>query len=1004
MTLSDGIRGPGVLGVRVYRVLFLSMNRRVCWSGERVCKVPHWGDRTLEAILTACCKSCPRRARQPVRASSRPDRGDPPDERPHSTELPAFPNAKSYASRRAPEASKDGEGPRLPYLTTRLRGSHSFHHCLEYTRLGGSVVRNYGWKLLLLGCLLPSLHAADKPVSFSADIRPVFEASCWKCHGAAVQLSKLDLRTRELAIKGGQRGAAIVPGKSSESRLYRVVAGLEKPSMPLDGKLTAAQISIIKDWIDQGAPWGADSSGRRDLPPEPAQLAALEEMPISPEARQYWAFQKPIRAPLPETRFTNPIDRFLEKTREEKGLKTAPRADRNTLVRRAYMDLIGLPPSPAETAAFLADESPRAWETLIDRLLADPHYGERWGRHWLDVARYADSNGFEHDYDRPNAWRYRDYVIRAFNWDKPYNTFLAEQIAGDELDQANDDSMIATGFLRSYAKVGYREKDNPNNRFDYLDDMIGTIGRGVLGLTVNCARCHNHKFDPISQKDYYRMQASLFGYVETDYPLAPRDQVEAFERKTAEIGAQVAASRQAIQKIEEPYRERVAQEKYKKYPSNVQLAIAVPEARRTPGETLLAEQVIRTTSVSGAEVDRIMAADDLAQKRVLNERIKAFESQRPKPLPTAAIVTDGDYRFVPDGPGDEPAPGKGVKHEAIEGSFLFKGPGRYQAPPSYFLIRGDPESHGSLMRPGFIGVITSGNPPVEDPPANGKTSGRRRALAAWLGSPENPLTARVMVNRIWSHHFGNGIVATLDNFGKMGELPTNPQLLDWLAVEFMQRGWSVKQMHRLIMTSEAYRMSSQYQDSADAVQDPENRYLWRYPIQRLDAEIVRDAILATSGALDLTIGGPPVFPHIPAEILASMTEGIWKKEEDGPQAWRRSVYVYRKRGLVFPMFEVFDLPDQNTSCGRRNVSTVPTQALTLLNDAFVLRQAKLFADRVTEAAPGDSIKQVDLAYRIALSRSPREDEAKLAADFLSKRTLADFTHVLLNLNEFLYVR
>ena len=274
----------------------------------------------------------------------------------------------------------------------------------------------------------------------------------------------------------------------------------------------------------------------------------------------------------------------------------------------------------------------------------------------------------------------------------------------------------------------------------------------------------------------------------------------------------------------------------------------------------------------------------------------------------------------------------------------------------------------------------------------------------WLGSPENPLTSRVIVNRIWSHHFGRGIVATLDNFGKMGEPPTHPQLLDWLAVEFMDRGWSVKQLHRLIMTSEAYRMSSQFQDSASAAQDPNAVYLWRYPIQRLDAEIVRDAIMSVSGALDLTVGGPPVFPHIPAEILASMSEGIWKRQEDGPQSWRRSVYVYRKRGLVFPMFEVFDLPDQNTTCGRRNVSTVPTQALTMLNDEFVLRQAKLFADRVKEAAPGDPARQIDLAYRIALSRSPREEEARLAADFLRKRSLADFTHVLLNLNEFLYVR
>jgi hypothetical protein len=853
---------------------------------------------------------------------------------------------------------------------------------------------------------LAPLDAADKPVSFVTDIRPIFEGSCWKCHGGSVQLSKLDLRTREAAVKGGQRGPAIAPGKAAESRLYRVVAGLEEPSMPLNDKLNPAQVSTIKDWIEQGALWDTDATNAKEARSDTESLAALEDMAITPDARQYWAFQKPARAPLPllQTNLTNPIDIFLEKRRAERGLKMAPRADRNTLLRRAYMDLIGLPPSPAETAAFLADESSRAWESVIDHLLTSPHYGERWGRHWLDVARYADSNGFEHDFDRPNAWRYRDYVIRAFNQDKPYNTFIAEQIAGDELDRVTDDSMIATGFLRCYAKVGYREKDNPNNRFEYLDDMIGTIGRGVLGLTVNCARCHNHKFDPISQKDYYRMQASLFGYVETDYPLAPKNQVEAYEKKTAEIDKQVAPLRQTIRQIEEPYRQRLAQEKYKKYPSNVQRAIGIPEDRRTPGEALLAGQVIRTTSVSSTEIDRIMVGVDLTRKRELNERIRALEGKRPKPLPSASIVTDGDYRFAPDGPGDEPAPGKGVKRDDVEGTFLFTGPGRYQPPPSYFLVRGDPESRGSLMQPGFIGVITYGNPPAEDPPAHGRTSGRRKALAEWLGSPGNPLTARVIVNRIWSHHFGTGIVASLDNFGKMGQSPTHPELLDWLAVEFMERGWSVKQIHRLIMTSEAYRMSSQHEDSTAAAQDPENRYLWRYPIQRLDAEIVRDAIMAVSGALDLKMGGPPVFPHIPGEILASMSGGIWKREEDGPQSWRRSVYVYRKRGLVFPMFEVFDLPDQNATCGRRNVSTVPTQALALMNDAFVVRQAKLFAERVKEAAPGDSARQIDLAYRIALSRPPREDEAQLAADFLRKRTLADFTNVLLNLNEFVYVR
>ncbi len=846
------------------------------------------------------------------------------------------------------------------------------------------------------------LAAADKPVSFAKDIEPVLQASCWKCHGSAIQLSKLDLRTRDAVLKGGEKGPAIVPGRAEESKLYRLVAGIEKPAMPMDGKLTAGQISAIKDWINQGAPWEATTAAKQDS----GSTASLEDMPIPPEARKYWAFQKPVRYPVPavSTESRNPVDRFLEKTRREKGLASAPRADRITLLRRAYMDLIGLPPTQTEAAEFLADNSPRAWEKLIEKLLASPHYGERWGRHWLDVARYADSNGFEHDFNRPNAWRYRDYVVRAFNKDTPYNVFLAEQLAGDELDWVTEDSLIATGFLRSYAKVGFREKDNPQFRYEYLDDMIATIGRGVLGLTVQCARCHNHKFDPIPQKDYYKMQASLFGYVETDFPLTSRDQAEAYEKKVAEIDAKILPLKAQIREIEEPYRLKLAPAKYKKYPANVQRAIAIPEDKRTPGEALLANQVIRTTSVSSDEIDRIISPEDLANKKSLSAEISALEKQRPKPIPMAAGVTDGDYRFTPDAAGDEPAPGKGVKREAVEGSYLHKGPGRYQAPPSYFLIRGDIESRGSQMKPGFVTVATYGNPPTEDPPADGNTSGRRRALAEWLGSPDNPLTARVIVNRIWNHHFGRGIVATLDNFGKMGEKPTHPELLDWLAVEFINRGWSIKEMHRLLMTSDAYRMSSQFNDAGDVANDPENNYLWRFRIQRLDAEIVRDDIMAVSGTLNLKMGGPAVFPHLPREILKSMTYGIWNNQEDGPDVWRRSIYVYRKRGLPFPMFEVFDLPDQNISCGRRNVSTVPTQALTLLNDEFVLRQAKLFADRVKEAAPNDPAKQIDLAYRIALTRPPDDKEMAIGMDFLKKQSLADFAQVVLNLNEFLYVR
>ena len=811
-----------------------------------------------------------------------------------------------------------------------------------------------------------------------------------------MQLSKLNLSTRELALAGGQHGIVLVPGNAEKSRLYRMVAGLEKPTMPLDGKLTASQVESIKLWIDQGAVWEGTAA------PVSGPVSANEDAPVPAEARNYWAFRLPVaHAPPAEG---NPIDAFIHRELEKRGLHPAPMADRRTLLRRAYMDLIGLPPTLAETDEYLNDQKPGAWERLIERLLASPHYGERWGRHWLDVARYADSNGFEHDFDRPNAWRYRDYVIRAFNEDKPYNTFLREQIAGDEIQNVTQDSLIATGFLRQYAKVGFREKDNPENRYDYLDDMIGTIGRGVLGLTVQCARCHDHKFDPITQRDYYRMQASLFGYVEVDQPLTSAEEAARYEKKNAEVTARVNEVKARLRELEQPYKDRLLPAKYRKFPANVQEAIATPKEKRTPGQVLLADQVIRTVSVSPAEIDRIMTPEDLAAEKKLNAEIASIEKERPKPIPVAAGITDGDYRFTPDGPGDEPAPGKGVKREAIEGSFLHTGPGRYETPPSYLLIRGDPNSKGPRMQPGFIRVVTYGNPPVELTPATPNTSGRRLALAEWLVSPENPLTARVIVNRIWHHHFGRGIVPTLDNFGKMGELPSHPELLDWLATEFVKQGWSIKQMHRLIMTSETYKMASQFDDAEDLAKDPQDRYYWRYRMQRVDAEILRDEILSVSGGLNAEMFGRPVFPVLPQDVLASMNYGIWKQTEDGPAVWRRSVYVYRKRGLPYPLLDIFDLPNQNLSCGARNVSTVPTQALTLMNDDFVLKQAQLFANRVEEAAHGDAPAEVDLAYRLALSRPPDAREKRMAVDFLQTRKLVDLTDVLFNLNEFLYVR
>jgi len=892
-----------------------------------------------------------------------------------------------------------------------------------WVRLAGVLLLSGGWA------------AAQQSVSFLQDVLPILTNQCFKCHGEALQLSGLDLRSRAGMLKGGQHGPSMQPGNPEASRLYRRVAGLEKPAMPMDGALSDRQVAVLREWIRRGAVWpGSPVTQATEASAAPA---LPEEMEISAEARQYWAFRKPVRPPVPRVSnqawARHPIDAFLMQALENNALSPAPPADRFTLARRAYLDLLGLPPSPEQVAAFVNNSSPEAWENLIERLLGSPHYGERWGRHWLDVARYADSSGFEHDRDRPVAWRYRDYVIDSFNRDTPYNVFVAEQLAGDELDWTSHPSKVATGFLRAGPRVDYREKDNPQYRFDYLDDMIATTSQGFLGLTTQCARCHNHKFDPIPQKDYYRLQAAFFAYVDVNHYLAPEEEVRAFLAKQEEIDSLVKPLGDEVAEIEAPYRKKVfIAEVLHRFPEDAQIAVKTPEAERTPGQKLLADQLIRAVGVPTGAVEQALRADDKAKREALLAKIRALEAQRPKPLPYATGVTDGDYRFAPDSYGDEPAPGKGIKRDPhLQGSFLAQGEGIYQPPPSYFLFRGEMESRGPQMEPGFLTVVSSGKPPTAIPPSHGRTSGRRRALAEWIGSADNPLTARVMTNRIWHHHFGRGIVSTVNNLGKMGQPPTHPELLDWLAAEFVSRGWSVKQMHRLIMTSNAYKMASQFENAANQKADPENKLLWKFRMQRLEAEPLRDAILSVSGKLDLKLGGPPIFPKVDRTVLASMKYGIWEVEEDTPKVWRRSVYVYRKRGLPFPMFEVFDLPDQNVSCSGRNVSTVPTQALTLLNNEFVLRQARLFAERVAGEAAPDPSAQLTRAYEVALGREPGDQEKQLGLEFLDRQrkfhatrvsdtamasppvrgvreadlaALADLAHVMLNLNEFVYLR
>ena len=829
--------------------------------------------------------------------------------------------------------------------------------------------------------------AAETP-DFAREIAPLLEERCVQCHGDKQQLGGLRLDSREAMLRGGQHGASVQPGDAAGSLLYRHVAGLAEPRMPFGGALAAAEIDALEHWIEAGAAWEAEGGQAEKV---------------------WWSFAKPVRRDPPDPEIHS-VDWFLAKRLQAEGLEPAPRADPRTLVRRAYLDLTGLLPPPEAVDAFAADPSEEAYARLVDELLDSPRYGERWGRHWLDAVRYADSSGYEHDYDQPHAWRYRDYVIRAFNEDRPYDRFVQEQLAGDEIERPGPDTLIATGMLRVGPRVLFREKDNPQYRYTYLDDMIATTGRVFLGLTVDCARCHDHKFDPITQLDYYRTLAVFFPYVRYDFPLADEDATRRHETLTAEVDARIAPLKQRIAALEEPYRELALKQRLERFPAEIQEAVRTPPDERSAGQQLLAAQVQYAKT---AVVDDLLPEAQRAERQSLQTKIQALEAEYPEPLPAAMGIRDGDYRFAPNGLGDDEQPGKGNREDFgdIEGTWL---PTKnYEPPAAHFLPTADYRSKGSVVQPGYLESLAGGRPFRASPPQDGRiSSGRRLALAKWIASADNPLTARVMANRIWMHHFGEGLVRTASNFGRMGTRPTHPELLDWLATEFVRQGWSVKAMHRLIMTSESYRMASAHADADAQRADPDNQLLWRFRQRRLEGEAIRDIILAASGKLNPAAGGPGFFPPIPQEVRDSFPKGKWEMAEPGPANWRRSVYAYAKRGLPYPLFEVFDQPNMNVTCERRTTTTVPTQALTLLNNEFALRQARFFAERVLGLA-GSAADRIQAAYRIALSRPPTARELQANLDFLRRQeayhqgdalaALTDLCDVVLNLNEFLYV-
>jgi hypothetical protein len=816
------------------------------------------------------------------------------------------------------------------------------------------------WLLaLLVSAAAMAETSADKAVS-------ILQQNCAACHGAALKMSNLDLRTRESILAGGDHGPAIEPGNPDKSRLYRFVAGLENPTMPPGKKLPDEHVAALRAWITEGAPM-PETAAAPSKEDANAALVKMEERPITAEERKYWAFRPPVRPGVPEIDANNPIDAFLRDAMRTRELKPSPAADRRTLIRRAYLDLTGLPPTPAQVNAFVDDPAPDAFSKVIDQLLASLHYGERWGRHWLDTVRFADSGGFEYDRDRPNAWRYRDYVVNAFNTDKPYDRFVKEQIAGDEIWPDSGEARIAVGYLRLGLENNLK---NDQTRLDELDDLVSTTANAFLGMTVGCARCHNHKFDPIAQKDYYRMQAVFFPAKPHEYPLVPAEEVERFDTEQKRIDNLQAPWKEQLKQLEQPYRDRLLEEKKAKLPDYIQLALRTPPEKRTEGQKLNATQVEKTLAIDAKELVAALSSEDRTRHEAIAAKIKYLDDQRLAPYAAAMSVTEA---------------------------------GR-QAKPSHFLFRGSPGQKGSIMTPGVLTVASRGEWQFSQPPAEAQTSWRRRGFAEWLASPDNPLTARVMVNRIWQQHFGEGLVRTPNNFGKMGERPTHPELLDWLATEFVKSGWSIKAMHRLIMNSQTYQMTSA-DVAANVAIDRENRYLWRMPRRRLEGEAIRDSIMAMARNLDLTVGGPAVLPYIDPALFQSSSKRTWNgKPDSDPSTWRRSVYVFSKRSIPLPMLEVFDKPDSVGSCARRNRSTIAPQALILMNNAFVLMEATKFAERLRKEAGADPNEQVDLAFQLALSRKPTASEQQQAVAFLQTGNLADFAQVMFNLNEFAFIQ
>ena len=825
--------------------------------------------------------------------------------------------------------------------------------------------------LPILALLAGHAVAADPP-AFNAHVRPIFQANCTECHGEADKpKGGLDLRLRRSAVAGGKTGPAVVAGKPDASLLLERVAKGEMP--PGKKKLTAAEVDAIRRWIAGGAT--VETA-------EPEALAA--GFPITDEDRRWWAFRPITRPAVPalSTEYSvlrNPIDAFLLAKLAEKGLTFAPPAGKVALVRRVTFDLTGLPPTPDEVDAFVKDESAGAYEKVVDRLLASPHYGERWGRHWLDVAGYADSEGGSpEDPVRATAWKYRDYVIRSFNADKPFDRFLTEQLAGDELvtppyanlSPADLDALTATGFLRMAPDGSAAAGADPKlARNQVLTDTVKIVSSAFLGLTVGCAQCHNHRYDPIPQTDFYRLRSAFEpGYDPTNWKPPAARQVslytDADRRKAAEVEAEAAKLDKDRLTKQQEFIDATFDKEVAKLPEamrdKAREARKTPEAKRSADQKkLMQEHPSLNVSAGSLYLYDSKAADELKKLTA-----KAAELRATKPA-------EEFVRALTETPG--------------------------KVPPTFLHHRGDPDQPKQAVAFGGLAVLENNLSLTAAKPAGG-TSGRRLALARWLTEPRHPLTARVLVNRVWMHHFGRGLVGTPGDFGRLGEKPTHPELLDWLAHELIEpttpadscrraSPWSLKHLHRLIVTSVAYRQFSERGPATDA----DDRLLGHFPLRRLDAEAVRDAILATAGMLNPKPFGPPV-PVMDddagmAVIGKANRDGAgYKLGEEGvpaAEAARRSVYVQVRRSKPLAVLDAFDRATTEPNCEARVSTTATPQSLLLLNNEFTLAQAGHFAGRVKKDAGDDVRKQVARAWKLAFGADPSAAEVDRAVAFIA---------------------